>query len=303
MVPGMGDEMAGTVWVGRVKSGVNPETLERAFEQFGAIKALETGFPGFAFVHFAEAAEADQATRSMNNHRIPGVGQILAKKATQRGYQDALAKRDAYNSRGTWRRAGGTTLGAGQGSSYRGDAESVHGDEGHGRSPLKRGVRSRSRSSRRSGSWKRASRARSPSRLCQRRRSLSRGRSPAERSREKSERGEEGTSQPSRRRRQEALCFFDGANLLDLWLEALSAAGNVDVLNGFPFAFDGLPQQEALDAISMASDFADAGEASNAAERSVEVRQAISIVGGKRFLRKAIFVNGQHGYSEHQELT
>jgi len=24
----MGDEMAGTVWVGRVKSGVNPETLE-----------------------------------------------------------------------------------------------------------------------------------------------------------------------------------------------------------------------------------------------------------------------------------
>eukprot|EP00435_Cladocopium_sp_Y103_P032053 s1487_g8.t1 len=56
----------------------------------------------------------------------------------------------------------------------------------------------------------------------------------------------------------EALCFFDGANLLDLWLEALSAAGNVDVLNGFPFAFDGLPQQEALDAISMASDFADA---------------------------------------------
>jgi hypothetical protein len=27
------------------------------------VQALETGFPGFAFVHFAEAAEADQATR------------------------------------------------------------------------------------------------------------------------------------------------------------------------------------------------------------------------------------------------
>ena len=27
------------------------------------VQALETGFPGFAFVHFAESAEADQATR------------------------------------------------------------------------------------------------------------------------------------------------------------------------------------------------------------------------------------------------
>eukprot|EP00931_Biecheleriopsis_adriatica_P027267 TRINITY_DN16425_c0_g1_i1.p1 TRINITY_DN16425_c0_g1~~TRINITY_DN16425_c0_g1_i1.p1 ORF type:complete len:306 (-),score=55.03 TRINITY_DN16425_c0_g1_i1:65-958(-) len=293
------DAMPGTVWVGRVKSSVAPDVLERAFETYGKIKAVETGFAGFAFVRFLEDTDAEDAVKGMHEQFIQGVGQIIASKATHRGYKDAINKRDAFR-RG-----------------YR----VMPGERMPKISPPRRHPSaSRSRSSQSSVSRKRSLPRRSPS--PQKREKKARHTDNCSRSRSRSPR--RSSPQPvqdakrffsdvcqlKHRDRHDVLCFFSGANVLDLILEALPVAREPDLLTGYPFAFSGLSQEEALESLDVASEFAQpsapaAGKESQEAdkERSIEVRQVISVDNsGRRFLRKAIFVNGVRGFAEQQEL-
>eukprot|EP00931_Biecheleriopsis_adriatica_P027268 TRINITY_DN16425_c0_g2_i1.p1 TRINITY_DN16425_c0_g2~~TRINITY_DN16425_c0_g2_i1.p1 ORF type:complete len:315 (-),score=46.22 TRINITY_DN16425_c0_g2_i1:65-955(-) len=292
------DSMPGTVWVGKVKSCVAPEMLQRGFEKYGQIRSVETGFAGFAFVRFLEDTDADEAVRGMHEQILQGVGQILAQKATHRGYRDAINKREAFR-RG-----------------YR----VMPGERMPMLSPPRRPSRSRSRSSGSSVSRQRSPPRRTPSpqRRAKREKqtdscSRSRTRSPKRSSPQPvkdAKRYFSDVCQLTRRDRHDVLCFFSGANVLDLLLEALPVAREPDLLKGYPFGFGGLSQEEALESLDVASEFAqpsapaagkDSQEADN--ERSIEVRQVISVdKSGRRFLRKAIFVNGVRGFAEQQEL-
>eukprot|EP00927_Polykrikos_kofoidii_P049523 TRINITY_DN43574_c0_g1_i1.p1 TRINITY_DN43574_c0_g1~~TRINITY_DN43574_c0_g1_i1.p1 ORF type:complete len:369 (+),score=50.60 TRINITY_DN43574_c0_g1_i1:60-1109(+) len=93
------------VWVGKVKSTCAPELLRRAFEKFGDLVKIETGFGGFAFVEFIEPKYAQRAIKSMHNKVIPHVGLICAEKATFNGYMGALEMRSKH-----WRQRGGAAI-------------------------------------------------------------------------------------------------------------------------------------------------------------------------------------------------
>lgn len=89
--------MQAKVWVGRVKSNCPPEYLEDAFCKIGKLIKVETGFAGFAFVDYENEDDADEACKQMNKAIVPNVGEVRVSRATQRGYEDACQKRDAYN--------------------------------------------------------------------------------------------------------------------------------------------------------------------------------------------------------------
>eukprot|EP00927_Polykrikos_kofoidii_P067086 TRINITY_DN6260_c0_g2_i1.p1 TRINITY_DN6260_c0_g2~~TRINITY_DN6260_c0_g2_i1.p1 ORF type:complete len:389 (-),score=34.27 TRINITY_DN6260_c0_g2_i1:453-1619(-) len=99
---GTSNSMKNTVWVGRVKSTVPPNTLREAFSKCGNVTAVDTGFAGFAFVEYETEEDCVEAVKKMNNAKIANVGQIHVTHATLRGYDDALKKRDDY-----WRSRGG----------------------------------------------------------------------------------------------------------------------------------------------------------------------------------------------------
>merc|ERR1740117_1492559 len=90
-----GDDIA-KVWVGRVKSNCPVKHLKDAFSEFGSLVKVETGFAGFAFLDYESERDADEAVKQMNKATIEGVGEVHVLRATQRGYADACAKRDAY---------------------------------------------------------------------------------------------------------------------------------------------------------------------------------------------------------------
>lgn len=79
-----------------MKSSVPPEILEDSFRKAGKIVKIETGFPGFAFVEYQEEDDADKACKMFNKEVIPNVGEVRCSRATQRGYEEAVNKRQAY---------------------------------------------------------------------------------------------------------------------------------------------------------------------------------------------------------------
>ncbi|CAJ1341889.1 unnamed protein product [Effrenium voratum] len=262
--------MPGMVWVGKVKSDAPPSVLERAFEQFGPIKAVETGFAGFAFVRFLEDGDADQAVRSMHDQLVPGVGKVLAQKATQRGYQDALNKREAFRRSGLLgaRRPGPGPRGPQGDRAVRHDRRPspVRPAETWRRSDpgrtAARGPRGNSVTLAEAPvpRFSRVARGTRNARACSRSRSRSGQRS---RSEGPSERGslpeddrrldEARPSTLGRTTRHQVLCFFDGATVLDLLLEAQSGSAE------YPFSFDGLSQEDACESLAVAADFAQPG--------------------------------------------
>lgn len=180
--------MRTTVWVGRVKSTCAPNLLESAFGKVGQVAKVETGFAGFAFVEYENEDDADRACEELNKTVIPSVGEVLVSRATLRGYEDAVTKRDNY-----WRKKGtkedskflaGPGMGRARGS----------------RSASRRKTsRSRSRSRHRSRSF---SRSRSRSRTKERRsRSQSRSKSGAKRERNGSRSWSNKPDRPIRRRK------------------------------------------------------------------------------------------------------
>lgn len=163
--------MKGLVWVGKVKSTVAPQLLADAFEKFGSVCKVETGFGGFAFVEFDTEEEADKAVQKLHKATIHGVGEIACDKATHKGYMGALAKRDKYwHGRCQLRPPSSDTtfVPAGRESKSRSASRSVR----------RRRSSSLSRSLSRRDSARRSPRLRrSPSRTAERRRSPERQRS------------------------------------------------------------------------------------------------------------------------------
>jgi len=93
--------MRHTVWVGKVKSNVPSELLESTFGRIGPVLKVETGFAGFAFVEFETEADADRACQELDRKKVENLGMILVSRATSRGYEDAVMKRDKYQQ--AWR--------------------------------------------------------------------------------------------------------------------------------------------------------------------------------------------------------
>jgi len=125
----------------------------------------------------------------------------------------------------------------------------------------------------------------------------------------------EDPAMPELRRsdRGDVLAFFDGASAPDLLLESASVlrAALPDCLNGFPYSYPGLNQEDAAALLNVVAGFVGhGGESVDTAigaggpkERSVEVRQSFSVDGkGRRILRKVIMVDGVNCFSEKFRL-
>eukprot|EP00929_Paragymnodinium_shiwhaense_P106988 TRINITY_DN7291_c0_g1_i2.p1 TRINITY_DN7291_c0_g1~~TRINITY_DN7291_c0_g1_i2.p1 ORF type:complete len:372 (-),score=55.59 TRINITY_DN7291_c0_g1_i2:38-1153(-) len=87
------EQMDTMVWVGRVRSTTDPRLLEKAFEKFGPIVKIETGFGGFAFVEFEFAQDAEKAIEDMNGANVQNIGGISTSHCTLRGYHGAKDKK------------------------------------------------------------------------------------------------------------------------------------------------------------------------------------------------------------------
>mmetsp|Transcript_63784 Transcript_63784/g.118490 ORF Transcript_63784/g.118490 Transcript_63784/m.118490 type:complete len:371 (+) Transcript_63784:212-1324(+) len=110
--------------------------------------------------------------------------------------------------------------------------------------------------------------------------------------------------------RAHVVCFFDGASLPDLLLEGGSIVRVPEnllpnVLNGFPFGFQGLSMQDVLRLLAHLSAFYQ-GEPSrdDSPECAVEVRHKLAVdASGGRSVQKVLLVGGQEVCSEVQAIT
>lgn len=84
------------VWVGGVKSHTPASKVEEAFSKYGTVAKVETGFPGMAFVEFDALKDAEEACKALDAKVLPGIGKLGCKIATERGYEDAVKKRDDF---------------------------------------------------------------------------------------------------------------------------------------------------------------------------------------------------------------
>lgn len=66
------------------------------FSEAGKVVAVETGFPGFAFVEYEDERDSDKACDLLHRSMCPGVGEVVVNRATTRGYEEAVWKRKSF---------------------------------------------------------------------------------------------------------------------------------------------------------------------------------------------------------------
>jgi len=295
--------MNATVWVGRVKSECPVELLDAAFAKAGRVLRVETGFAGFAFVGFQSEEEADRAVELLHDTMIANVGKVLVQRATERGYQDACAKRDTFwQSKG--RKVESFQL-------VRKARDWSQRSRSRNRSQPRRRRQSVSPATRR---WQLQSCSREQPSV-KRRKTRSSSQQSGGQQKKLTQRSRSngscveaaGLSPPDR---ASVVCFFDGTSMPEIMLEGGSAVrvpqGSLpDVLRGFPFGFQGLELEDGVKLLSHLAAFAN-GEPTqdDCPECAVEVRHKIVVhADGGRVMHKVLSVGGQEVCAEEQRLT
>lgn len=321
--------MRTVVWVGRVKSTTAPALLEAAFGKVGTVSKVETGFAGFAFVEYENEDDADAACEQLNKQTIQHVGEIRVAKATMRGYEDAVNKRDSY-----WRSRGEEDGGKGGGRG------------GRSRSRTRSPRRQRAASNSRSRGRKRRRKSHRRSRSSARSRSYSQSRKSSQSIQRANQSDHEHAKEdlypspgrqndrppleaPSRQLalaavpaadeagvaglargdRAKVVCFYDGAHACDLLIEGAGVMKVPDdfipdMLNAFPHGFASISQEAAMRLLESLSTFIRNNTSKvEDEEQSVEVRQTLAVnKRGERVMRKALLVNGGVVCKEEQAV-
>eukprot|EP00933_Yihiella_yeosuensis_P005345 TRINITY_DN109842_c0_g1_i1.p1 TRINITY_DN109842_c0_g1~~TRINITY_DN109842_c0_g1_i1.p1 ORF type:complete len:319 (+),score=43.83 TRINITY_DN109842_c0_g1_i1:57-1013(+) len=307
----------GLLFVGKVKSTADSQTLRDVFERHGQLEWVETGFAGFAFVKYENSRDADYAVNKMHNQFIPGFGSHPVQPASQKGYDDAVVKREEFLKMAGGLRSPNRSPNRASGRKF---------ELGARKPPIgnREGSRSRSRSA--SASWRRrsrpASRSRSRSRVRSRPPPIGSATRPSRAANHEvvpyisKAQSKPANSSLSRSDRAKVLCFFEGSSIRDLLLEAVPLAQFANApqessSTTFPQSFEDCSGREASELLRVAERFAQSGNRgrredrgdSDLEEKSIEIRQMIAIdAKGQRVLRKAVFVNGIRGGASQQVI-